>query len=73
MTRDDLLADLRTLEARLRSPEVQAAWRGRPAPERRRLAAERAELSLLVARLTTAELVALAAALEQLGAYLASD
>ena len=67
MTPAEMLAELRALEARLRSSEVQAAYRERPPLERRRLVAERAELSLLIARLTTAELAAVAATLDELG------
>lgn len=67
MTPAEVLAEARALEIRLRSPEVQAAYRDRPPSERRRLVAERVELSLLVARLTTAELDAVAARLEELG------
>jgi hypothetical protein len=66
MSRDDLLAELRAVEARLRSGEVQAAFQERPAGERRRLVTARAELSLLVARLTTAELESVAAKLDEL-------
>ena len=67
MTRDELLVGLREVETRLRSAEVQAAYRDRPEGERHRLVAERAELSLLIARLTTAELAALAGGLEEHG------
>jgi hypothetical protein len=64
MSRDGLLDDLRATEARLRSPQVQAAYRERPEAERRRLAAERAELSLLIERLTTAELASITGRLD---------
>jgi len=67
VTNDELLIELRELETSLRSPEMQARYRERPPAERRRLVAERAELSLLIARLTTAELTAIAGKLDELG------
>jgi|WetSurMetagenome_2_1015567.scaffolds.fasta_scaffold112190_2 hypothetical protein len=66
MTSDDVLAELRELETRLRSARVQAAYRERPETERRRLAAARTELSLLLERLTTARIESVAAGLHEL-------
>ncbi len=66
MTRDEALAEMRDLEARLRSGEVQAVYRERPEADRRRLAAARSELSLLLERLTTAELASVVAKLAEL-------
>jgi hypothetical protein len=66
MTRDDVLDELRGIESRLRSAEVQAAYRDRPQAERQRLAAARTELSLLLERLTTTEIERVAAPLGEL-------
>jgi hypothetical protein len=66
MERDALLAELRQTEDRLRSAEVQAAYRELPETERRRLVSERTELSLLIERLTTAELAGVVGKLDEL-------
>src|SRR5262249_43261629 len=66
MTRDELLETLRNLELELRSGEVRALFAKGDQATRERLVSLRQEVTLLVGRLTHADLDRIASKLEEL-------
>ena len=66
MTPDELLATLRSLELELRSSEVRELFAKEDPAARERLVALRQEVTLLVGRLTNADLSSIASKLEEL-------
>ena len=66
MTPDELLTTLRSLELELRSSEVRELFAKEDPAARERLVALRQEVTLLVGRLTNADLSSIASKLEEL-------
>ncbi len=66
MTRDELLTMMRDVETQLRSAAVQAFFQKQPEDIRKRFVSFRQEISVLVGRLTNAQLSDIAAKLDEL-------
>ncbi len=66
MTNDELLNALRDLEVRLRSADVQAFFMKQPDNIKKRFVSFRQEISVLVGKLTNAQLAHIAAKLDEL-------
>jgi hypothetical protein len=66
MTLDELLTNLRNVETKLRSAEIQNFFAGQPEAVRTRFVSSRQEVSFLLGKLTNAQLGAIADKLDEL-------